>query len=272
MVMLLGACPENGCIVYEYMANGSLADRLACKGGTPPLPWYVRLRICAEVATALLFLHSRPEPIVHRDLKPGNILLDQNLVSKVGDMGIAKLVPSNMTLKATLVKGTPGYMDPDYEQNGSLSCESDVYALGIVMLQMLSGLPAAEVIECVRDAIVSTTAFAKVLDESAGDWPLEEAMELARLALQCIELPRRERLDLQTVILPALEKLRVSADTKVVLAIASSQAVRPVIPSHLFDLIPQLLFFSFLLCLHFFSDSYFLGLRNDPDVNTCTLC
>lgn len=95
MVLLIGACPEYGVLVYEYMAKGSLADRLYKYGNTPPLSWELRFRIAAEVATGLLFLHqTKPEPIVHRDLKPGNILIDQNYVSKIGDVGLAKLVPA----------------------------------------------------------------------------------------------------------------------------------------------------------------------------------
>lgn len=84
MVLLLGACPEYGCLVYEFMSNGSLEDRLFRRGNTPPLSWQLRFRIAAEIGTGLLFLHqTKPEPIVHRDLKPANILLDRNYVSKI---------------------------------------------------------------------------------------------------------------------------------------------------------------------------------------------
>nr|CAD1824248.1 unnamed protein product [Ananas comosus var. bracteatus] len=94
MVLLLGACPEYGCLVYEYMDNGSLEDRLFRRGKTPPIPWSIRFKIAAEIATGLLFLHqAKPEPLVHRDLKPANILLDRNYVSKISDVGLARLVP-----------------------------------------------------------------------------------------------------------------------------------------------------------------------------------
>nr|CAD1842529.1 unnamed protein product [Ananas comosus var. bracteatus] len=89
-----GRLPEYGCLVYEYMANGSLEDRLLCRLGTAPLSWQLRFKIAAEIATGLLFLHqTKPEPLVHRDLKPGNILLDHNFVSKIADVGLARLVP-----------------------------------------------------------------------------------------------------------------------------------------------------------------------------------
>ncbi|KAK1394700.1 hypothetical protein POM88_013756 [Heracleum sosnowskyi] len=89
MVLLLGACPEYGCLVYEYLSNGSLEDRLLHRGNLKPLSWQHRFRIAAEIGTGLLFLHqTKPEPLVHRDLKPGNILLDRNFVSKISDVGL----------------------------------------------------------------------------------------------------------------------------------------------------------------------------------------
>lgn len=134
MVLLLGACPEYGVLVYEYMANGSLEDRLTRKGNTPPLSWQIRFRIAAEIATGLLFLHqTKPEPLVHRDLKPGNILLDHNYVSKISDVGLARLVPAiaeNVTqYLMTSTAGTFCYIDPEYQQTGMLGVKSDVYAL-----------------------------------------------------------------------------------------------------------------------------------------------
>jgi serine/threonine protein kinase len=94
MVRLLGACPEYGCLVYEYMSNGTLEERLACQSDTLPLPWQLRFKIAYDITTGLLFLHQHyPEPLVHRDLKPANILLDHNLVAKISDVGLARLIP-----------------------------------------------------------------------------------------------------------------------------------------------------------------------------------
>ena len=246
MVMLLGACHEKGCIVFEYMANGSLADRLICKGGSPPLPWYMRFRICFEVATALLFLHSHPEPIIHHDLKPGNILLDHNYVSKISDVGIAKLVPNNLTFGITMYKettlmGTMAYMDPDYQRTGVISCESDVYSLGIVMLQILTGQPPVGVIDLVEEAI-DNHKLEDVIDKSVGDWPLDKAMELASLALDCAEPRRKHRAKLESKVLPILEKLRAYADEEVT-AMKLYHNTEPVIPSFFFCPISQVSFY-----------------------------
>ncbi|KAL8133088.1 U-box domain-containing protein 34-like [Apium graveolens] len=141
MVPLLGACPEYGCLVYEYMANGNLDDRLARQGNSPLLPWRRRFRLAAEIATALHFLHqTKPEPLVLRDLKPANILLDQNYLSKISDVGLARLVPPSVEDKVTQYRmtstaGTFCYIDPEYQQTGMLGVKSDVYSSGVVLLR-----------------------------------------------------------------------------------------------------------------------------------------
>eukprot|EP00249_Psilotum_nudum_P023500 c28897_g1_i2 orf=297-3086(-) len=217
MVLLLGACPEKGCLVYEYLPNGSLEDRLFCRGNTPPLPWYTRIRIVTEVAIALLFLHSsKPEAFVHRDLKPANILLDHNFVSKIGDVGLAKLVPGIISYSITeyidtFPVGTFAYIDPEYQRTGVVCPRSDVYALGIVMLQLLTGLPPVGVMAKVENAL-ENNILEDVLDQNAGGWPFYEAEEVARLALQCTEFRRRDRPDLETHVLPTLERIKAMSE------------------------------------------------------------
>ncbi|THU58348.1 hypothetical protein C4D60_Mb03t13290 [Musa balbisiana] len=213
MVLLLGACPEYGCLVYEYMANGSLEDRLFRRGNTPPIPWQYRFRIAAEIGTGLLFLHqTKPEPLVHRDLKPANILLDQNYVSKISDVGLARLVPPSVAdsvtqYRMTSAAGTFCYIDPEYQQTGMLGTKSDVYSLGVLLLQLITGRPPMGLTHHVERSIERGT-FAEMLDPSVRDWPVEEALSLAKLALRCVELRRRDRPDLATIILPELNRLR----------------------------------------------------------------
>ncbi|KAH0864080.1 hypothetical protein HID58_081291 [Brassica napus] len=184
MVILLGACPEYGCLVYEYMENGTLEDRLFCKDDTPPLSWKARFRIAAEIATGLLFLHqAKPEPLVHRDLKPANILLDGHMISKISDVGLARL------------------------QTGMLGVKSDLYSFGVVLLQILTAMPAMGLSHRVEQGI-EKNRLKEVLDPRISDWPEEETLVLAQLALQCCELRKKDRPDLATVLLPALSKLR----------------------------------------------------------------
>ncbi|KAG5387062.1 hypothetical protein IGI04_038532, partial [Brassica rapa subsp. trilocularis] len=212
MVLLLGACPEYGILVYEYMARGSLDDRLFRRGNTPPISWQLRFRIAAEIATGLLFLHqTKPEPIVHRDLKPGNVLLDQNYVSKISDVGLARLVPAvaeNVThYRVTSAAGTFCYIDPEYQQTGMLGVKSDVYSLGIMLLQLLTAKQPMGLAYYVEQAI-EEGKFKDMLDPEVPDWPFEEALCLAKLSLQCAELRRKDRPDLGKEVMPELNRLR----------------------------------------------------------------
>ena len=213
MVLLLGACPEYGCLVYEYMENGSLEDRLFRKHNTPPISWRTRFKIAAEIATALLFLHqSKPEPLVHRDLKPANILLDRNYVSKISDVGLARMVPPSVAdsvtqYHMTAAAGTFCYIDPEYQQTGMLGTKSDLYSLGVMLLQLITGKPPMGITGQVSSAIEKGD-ISQVLDPSVPDWPVKEATAFANLCLQCCELRRKDRPDLAKVILPELDRLR----------------------------------------------------------------
>jgi serine/threonine protein kinase len=217
LLILLGACPENGCLVYEYMENGSLEDRLFRKYNSPPIPWFDRFRIAYEIASALVFLHNtKPDPIIHRDLKPGNILLDRNLVSKIGDVGLSTILHSDTSPASTMYKdtgpvGTLSYIDPEYQRTGLISPKSDVYAFGMVVLQLLTGKPAIALAYVVETAIDEDNLL-QILDPDAGEWPVAETKELALLGVSCSELRRRDRPDLTDQVLPALEKLKEMAD------------------------------------------------------------
>ncbi|KQJ94036.1 hypothetical protein BRADI_3g08127v3 [Brachypodium distachyon] len=212
MVLLLGACPEYGCLVYEYMDYGSLEDRLCRRGNTKPIPWNIRFRIAADIATGLLFLHqAKPEPLVHRDLKPGNILLDHNFVSKISDVGLARLVPQSIAevtqYRMTSTAGTFCYIDPEYQQTGMLTTKSDIYSFGILLLQIITARSPMGLTHQVEDAI-ERGAFQEVLDQTVTDWPVEEALAFAQLALKCAELRKKDRPDLGKEIMPELNRLR----------------------------------------------------------------
>ncbi|GLU10078.1 hypothetical protein SLE2022_269040 [Rubroshorea leprosula] len=217
IVLLLGACPENGCLVYEYLENGSLEEYIFRLNGKPPLPWFIRFRIAFEVASGLAFLHnSKPEPIVHRDVKPDNILLNRNYVSKIADVGMAKLlsdvVPDNITeYRDSILAGTLSYMDPEYQRTGTVRPKSDLYAFGVTTLQLLTGRHPNGLIPKVENAI-KDGSLAMILDNSVSDWPLAETEKLARVALKCSKLRCRDRPDLDTEVLPILKRLADVAD------------------------------------------------------------
>jgi serine/threonine protein kinase len=248
LVLLLGFCPEIGCLVYEYMENGSLEDHLSNNEGHQPLQWFLRFQIIFEVACGLAFLHgTKPEPIVHRDLKPGNILLDKNYVSKIGDVGFAKLisdlVPEWLTeYKETVIAGTMFYMDPEYQLTGTVRPKSDLYALGIIILQLLTGKCPLGLILSVEEAIKNGT-LPDILDNSQTDWPIVEAEMLAKLGLRCTALKCRDRPNLDSELLPELENIlsRVAASLKL-------KGSNIVTPRHFICPILQVTFARYLNC------------------------
>ncbi|CAI5488751.1 unnamed protein product [Closterium sp. Naga37s-1] len=232
VLMLLGCCPDRYVLVYEYLANGSLEDRLMRLNSTPPLPWFVRIRIAAEIASSLLILHTRPVPIVHRDLKPGNILLDKNFVAKLGDVGLAKLMPG-LSMERTCDRestpvGTFAYVDPEFQRTGEFGPKSDVYAFGIVLLDLLTGRTPT-LYEALELAVENNRndELMRFLDRGAGTWPQGMPMEIARLAIHCSEMKRRKRPDLETEVMPILDRMR-SVAIKVEEDAKKASLVRPV--------------------------------------------
>ncbi|KAL8113509.1 hypothetical protein AgCh_020729 [Apium graveolens] len=213
MVLLLGACPQYGCLVYEYMSYGSLEDRLFRKGNTPPISWRIRFRIAADVATVLLFLHNaKPEPLVHCDVKPANILLDSNYTCKISDVGLSRLLPASVAdnvtqYRMTSAAGTFCYIDPEFQQTGKLVVKSDLYSFGVILLQILTARPPMGLIHRVERSIAEGT-FADLLDPTVPDWPVEEALSFAKIALRCVEIKQKDRPDLSSVVLPELNRLK----------------------------------------------------------------
>lgn len=134
--LLIGCCVEHRSIVTELMEGGSLHDQLSPKN-LNPLPWHARFRIALEISSALLHMHIRK--ILHRDLKPENVLLDKCGNSKLADVGLAKLYTNQATVYSE-IRGTYGYVDPHQQMTGQLTRQSDIYALGLVLLQLFTGI------------------------------------------------------------------------------------------------------------------------------------
>ncbi|CAD5166934.1 unnamed protein product [Musa acuminata subsp. malaccensis] len=144
LVTLLGYCDDaqERLLVYEYMSGGTLGDHLFewQSRHEPPLTWKQRLTIALDVARAIEYLHSlAQESFIHRDLKPSNILLDKDLRAKVSDFGLVKLADDNQKSMMTRLAGTFGYLAPEYATTGKVSTKVDVYAFGVILMELITG-------------------------------------------------------------------------------------------------------------------------------------
>ncbi|KDP32456.1 hypothetical protein JCGZ_13381 [Jatropha curcas] len=198
LVSLLGFCFERGeqMLVYEFVTNGSLSDSLSGKTGIR-LDWVRRLKIALGAARGLAYMHELADPpIIHRDIKSTNILLDERLIAKVADFGLSK--PVGDTEKGhvtTQVKGTMGYLDPEYYMTQQLTEKSDVYSFGVVMLELLTGRRPIErghyIVREVRLALDRTKDLYnlhELLDPGIGlETTLNGLDKFVDLAMRCVQ-------------------------------------------------------------------------------------
>ncbi|XP_073099801.1 G-type lectin S-receptor-like serine/threonine-protein kinase LECRK3 [Elaeis guineensis] len=155
LVRLLGFCDEgtNRLLVYEYMSNGSLADLIFKADGHPS--WDERVRIALDIARGIHYLHEECETrIIHCDIKPPNILMDDNWTAKISDFGLAKLLMPSQTITFTGIRGTRGYLAPEWHKNAPITVKADVYSFGIVLLEIVCCRQSMELEADEEDAII----------------------------------------------------------------------------------------------------------------------
>ncbi|KAJ0463692.1 putative protein kinase RLK-Pelle-WAK family [Helianthus annuus] len=222
VVKLLGCCLETDVplLVSEFIPNGTLYDRLHNESASEfSISLDMRLQIATEVAGALAYLHSATSiPIYHRDIKSTNILLDDKYRAKISDFGTSKFVSIDQTHLTTLVKGTFGYLDPEYFQSSQFTEKSDVYSFGVVLVELLT-----------RERPISLTRFgenkslathfmlameegramsifdATVIKEGTRD----ELLIVANLAMRCLNMNGKYRPTMKEVAIE-LETIRMS--------------------------------------------------------------
>ncbi|KAH9717034.1 putative LRR receptor-like serine/threonine-protein kinase [Citrus sinensis] len=198
LVSLVGYCDEEGeqMLVYEFMSNGTLRDQLSAKS-KEPLGFAMRLSIARGSSRGILYLHTEADPpVFHRDIKASNILLDHKFTAKVADFGLSRLapvpdiegiVPAHVS---TVVKGTPGYLDPEYFLTHKLTDKSDVYSLGVVFLELLTGMqPISHGKNIVREVNIAyqSSMIFSVIDGNMGSYPSECVEKFIKLALKCCQ-------------------------------------------------------------------------------------
>ncbi|KAI3965653.1 hypothetical protein MKX01_010610 [Papaver californicum] len=206
VVKVLGCCleAEVPLLVYEYVSNGTLFKHIHNKEDEEQfLSWQVRLRIATESAGALAYLHSAASvPIIHRDIKSANILLDDNFTAKIADFGASRLNSLDQTQIDTLVKGTLGYLDPEYVTTNLLTNKSDVYSFGVVLLELLTGekpisfakpQEQRSLVSCFMYAMERNDLFKVIEPKIANEEKREQVIALAELALRCLNLKGGER-------------------------------------------------------------------------------
>ncbi|KAK4606924.1 hypothetical protein RGQ29_000942 [Quercus rubra] len=198
LVSLIGYCDEEceQMLVYEFMSNGTLRDHLSAKCNEP-LSFAMRLRIALGSAKGILYLHTEANPpIFHRDIKASNILLGSKYMAKVADFGLSRLAPLSdiegmvPAHVSTVVKGTPGYLDPEYILTHKLTDKSDVYSLGVVFLELLTGMqPISRGKNIVREVNVACKSgmIFSIIDGKMGSYPPKCVMKFLNLALKCCE-------------------------------------------------------------------------------------
>ncbi|XP_048138546.1 wall-associated receptor kinase-like 1 [Rhodamnia argentea] len=205
IVRLLGCCLETEIplLVYEFIPNGTLYQCLHDPNEQFQMPWDMRLRVATEIAGALAYLHSAASiPIYHRDIKSTNILMDEKYRAKVADFGTSKSVSLDQTHVTTLVRGTFGYLDPEYFQTSQFTDKSDVYSFAVVLIELLTGRKPISRLEEEEGRNLAAYFMISMEEDSAFDMVdaqvLEEGTEeeiaaVADLARRCLNSIGRNR-------------------------------------------------------------------------------
>ncbi|XP_010213831.1 PREDICTED: interleukin-1 receptor-associated kinase 4 [Tinamus guttatus] len=206
LVELLGFSSDGAvpCLVYEYMPNGSLLDRLACLDGTPPIPWKTRCKIAQGTANGINFLHENNH--IHRDVKSANILLTDTYMPKISDFGLARAsVTFTRTILTDRIVGTAAYMAPE-ALRGEITPKSDIFSFGVVLLEIITGLPPVDedrdpqLLLSIKDEIEDEeTTIEAYVDEKMNDWDAASVDKMYSVANRCLNEKKNRRPDIKMV-------------------------------------------------------------------------
>ncbi|KAK8545686.1 hypothetical protein V6N13_066959 [Hibiscus sabdariffa] len=205
LVNLVGYCAEKGqrILVYVYMSKGSLASHLYSEKHEP-LSWDLRVYIALDVARGLEYLHDGAvPPVIHRDIKSSNILLDHSMRARVADFGLSR--EEMVDKHAANIRGTFGYLDPEYISTRTFTKKSDVYSFGVLLFELIAGRnPLQGLMEHVELAAMSTeerVGWEEIADSRLdGKYDVHELNEVAALAYKCVDRVPKKRPSMRDIV------------------------------------------------------------------------
>ncbi|GJP66403.1 hypothetical protein CLOP_g23329 [Closterium sp. NIES-67] len=213
LVQLLGYSVDLGAfLVYEFMEGGSLDYALTDSAkGELYFDWSMRLKVAVEVAEALTYMHRCN--FIHRDIKAANVLLKSDYSAKLTDFGMVRVGPGGQlrSIVSTRIMGTEGYIDPSYLETGHLGAKSDVYSFGVILLELLTGQRVQEqgnhLVTARRQQFQDLTLPSQHYADPGmqGRYPELGVRQLATLAKHCVAEERKNRPNMETVLLQLKE-------------------------------------------------------------------
>ncbi|XP_063783413.1 interleukin-1 receptor-associated kinase 4 [Pseudophryne corroboree] len=207
IVQLLGFSDDGDhyCLVYPYMSNGSLLDRLACLNNTAPLSWHMRCNIVFGTAQGIKYLHENNH--VHRDIKSANILLDDNFIPKISDFGLTRATGQlARTMMTERIVGTTAYMAPE-ALRGEVTIKSDIFSFGVILLEIISGLPPFDeernpplLLDIKEEIEEEEKTLEDYVDKKMEEVEVHLTEKMYSISSQCLNQMKNKRPDINTVL------------------------------------------------------------------------
>ncbi|XP_047061431.1 G-type lectin S-receptor-like serine/threonine-protein kinase SD2-5 [Lolium rigidum] len=214
LVRLIGFCAEksNRLLIYEYMPKGSLDRWIYHRhdNNAPPLDWSTRCKIITQIAKGLSYLHEEcTKKIAHLDVKPQNILLDDNYNAKLSDFGLCKLIDRDISQVVTRMRGTPGYLAPEW-LTSQITEKADIYSFGVVVMEVISGRKNIDTSRSEESIHLITLLEEKVkddnlvdlIDKNSNDMQAHkhDVIQMMKLAMWCLQIDCKRRPKMSEVV------------------------------------------------------------------------
>ena len=212
LVKLIGFCAEKSyrLLVYEYMCNGSLEKWIHNRNQVISLDWQTRFNIITDIAKGLCYLHEEcRQRIAHLDIKPQNILLDNEFNAKISDFGLSKLIDRDLSHVVTRMRGTPGYLAPEW-LTMKITEKADIYSFGVVVIEIVCGRKNLDSSQSEESfhliSLLQEKAEANqlldIVDNRSSDMQLHgnEAVEMMKLAMWCLQNDSNRRPPMSVVL------------------------------------------------------------------------